>query len=193
MNINDYLDGVKAYFVDITNFDPAKSQQVLNEYFAATDSLRIATNERYLADNKEKKGVITTTSGLQYEVLTEGTGDKPSATDQVKVNYKGTFVDGKTFDSSYDRGEPVTFPLNGVIPGWTEGVGLMSVGSKYRFVIPFNLAYGERGNQAIPGKSTLVFEVELLEILPPAPAAPQQPQMTEEEIRKMLQEAQEGN
>ena len=126
--------------------------------------MRIATNEKYLADNKVKEGVITTPSGLQYKVITKGEGEMPTATDEVKVHYKGTFVDGKTFDSSYDRGEPISFPLNQVIPGWTEGVALMPVGSKYIFTIPYDLGYGERGSQSIPPKSTLVFVVELLEI-----------------------------
>ena len=192
MNVNDYLKGVTAFFADKTSLDPNKSQRIVKGYFVLADSLRSAVNEKYLADNKEKKGVITTSSGLQYEVLEEGSGDKPSPTSQVKVHYKGTFVDGKTFDSSYDRDEPVTFPLNGVIPGWTEGVGLMSVGSKYKFAIPYELGYGEQGNRAIPGKSTLVFEVELLEILPDAPQQPQLPSdLSEEEIKKMIEQAEE--
>lgn len=190
MNVNVYLEGLAAFFADKTSFDPNKSQRILNDYLVLADSLRSAVNEKYLADNKEKKGVITTPSGLQYEVLEEGSGDKPSPTSQVKVHYKGTFVDGKTFDSSYDRGEPITFPLNGVIAGWTEGVGLMSVGAKYEFTIPYQLGYGEQGNRAIPGKSTLVFEVELLEILPDA--QPQLPSdLSEEEIKKMLKQAEE--
>lgn len=120
--------------------------------------------EKYLAENAKKDGVKVTDSGLQYEVLTEGTGEHPKATDRVTVNYKGTLTDGTQFDSSYDRGEPITFALNRVIPGWTEGVQLMTVGSKYRFVIPSDLAYGERDMQTIPPNSVLVFEVELLGI-----------------------------
>lgn len=120
------------------------------------------------ADSAAKQGeskVITTASGLQYEVITEGTGASPSATDQVSVHYAGTLTDGTEFDSSYKRGQPATFPLNRVIPGWTEGVQLMKVGSKYKFTIPGNLAYGERGIPGtIPPNATLVFEVELLEI-----------------------------
>ncbi len=120
------------------------------------------------ASNGATKGeskVTTTASGLQYEVLTEGSGASPSATDQVTVHYRGTLTDGTEFDSSYERGQPATFPLNRVIAGWTEGVQLMNVGSKYRFTIPPNLAYGKRGVPGtIPPDATLVFEVELLEI-----------------------------
>lgn len=109
--------------------------------------------------------MITTASGLQYEVLTEGTGPKPKATDTVTVHYKGTLTNGKVFDSSYDRGEPISFPLDRVIKGWTEGLQLMSVGSKYRLTIPSQLGYGAAGaGGVIPPNATLVFEVELLKI-----------------------------
>lgn len=118
----------------------------------------------YLAENAKKTGVKVTASGLQYEVITEGKGAKPKATDTVKVHYEGKLLDGTVFDSSIKRGEPVSFPLNQVIPGWTEGVQLMSVGSKYKFTIPSNLAYGEQGSGPITPNSVLVFEVELLEI-----------------------------
>jgi len=119
----------------------------------------------YLADNAKKDGVTVTASGLQYEVLTEGTGASPSASDTVEVHYEGTLTDGKKFDSSYDRGQTIEFPLNGVIPGWTEGVQLMKEGAKYRFVIPSDLAYGPRGIPgAIPGGATLVFVVELIKV-----------------------------
>ncbi|WOT04516.1 FKBP-type peptidyl-prolyl cis-trans isomerase [Shewanella youngdeokensis] len=124
----------------------------------------LAESAAFLEANKAKDGVVTTESGLQYEVLTEGTGAKPAATDTVKVHYVGTLTNGTEFDSSVARGEPATFPLNRVIPGWTEGVQLMSVGSKFKFVIPSNLAYGDRDTPTIPANSTLVFEVELLEI-----------------------------
>ncbi|ALU43457.1 FKBP-type peptidyl-prolyl cis-trans isomerase [Pseudoalteromonas rubra] len=118
----------------------------------------------YLAENAKKDGVNVTDSGLQYEVLSEGEGKKPVATDIVKVHYKGTLLDGSEFDSSYARNQPATFPLNQVIAGWTEGLQLMAVGSKYKFTIPSELGYGERNLGKIPANSTLVFEVELLEI-----------------------------
>jgi FKBP-type peptidyl-prolyl cis-trans isomerase FkpA len=126
----------------------------------------------FLAKNKTAEGVITTASGLQYKVLRQGAGAKPNATDIVKVHYKGTLLNGETFDSSYDRNEPIDFPLNQVVPGWSEGVGLMSVGSKYQFWIPSDLAYGEMGSPPVIGpNATLVFEVELLDVAA-APAAP---------------------
>ena len=119
----------------------------------------------YLAENAKKDGVTVTASGLQYEVLTEGTGASPSATDTVEVHYEGTLTDGKKFDSSYDRGQTIEFPLNGVIPGWTEGVQLMKEGAKYRFTIPSDLAYGPRGIPGtIPGGATLKFDVELIKV-----------------------------
>ncbi|KAF7767334.1 FKBP-type peptidyl-prolyl cis-trans isomerase FkpA [Pseudoalteromonas undina] len=127
--------------------------------------------EKYLTENAKKEGVMVTESGLQYEVMSEGEGAKPVATDVVKVHYKGTLLDGTEFDSSYSRNEPTTFPLNRVIPGWTEGLQLMTVGSKYKFTIPSDLAYGDRDLGKIPANSTLIFEVELLEIQNDAEAA----------------------
>lgn len=119
----------------------------------------------FLAENAKKEGVMVTESGIQYTVLTAAEGDKPVATDTVKVHYKGTLLNGEQFDSSYDRGEPAVFPLNRVIAGWTEGVQLMSVGSKFKFTIPSELAYGPAGSPPrIPGHSVLEFEIELLEI-----------------------------
>jgi FKBP-type peptidyl-prolyl cis-trans isomerase len=124
---------------------------------------------KFLAENAKKPGVKTTPSGLQYQVITEGTGPKPKDSDVVKVHYKGTLLDGKTFDSSYDRGTPATFPLAAVIPGWREGLALMPVGSKYKLWIPASIGYGEAGTQGGPigPNATLVFEVELLEIVKP--------------------------
>ncbi len=121
--------------------------------------------EAFLAENKKRKGVITTESGLQYMVLEKGDGPKPKATDAVSVHYRGTLIDGTEFDSSHKRGKPVTFPVNGVIAGWTEALLLMNVGSKYKLFIPPNLGYGERGaSQVIGPEATLIFEVELLGI-----------------------------
>ena len=128
--------------------------------------------EAFLAKNKARAGVKTTASGLQYEVEKEGTGPTPKATDTVTVNYKGTLMDGTTFDSSYDRGQPATFVLNQVIPGWTEGVQLMKVGAKYKFYIPSALGYGDKGAGNVIGPNApLIFEVELLSIGEPKPAA----------------------
>lgn len=121
--------------------------------------------EAFLAENTSKEGVITTASGLQYIVLTEGAGEKPTARSQVTVHYRGTTLDGNEFDSSYSRNAPATFPLNGVIAGWTEGVQLMPIGAKYRFFIQPDLAYGAKGaGGAIGPNETLIFEVELLSI-----------------------------
>jgi FKBP-type peptidyl-prolyl cis-trans isomerase len=123
---------------------------------------------KYLEDNKKKPGVKTTASGLQYKVEKEGTGAQPKATDMVTVNYRGTLIDGTEFDSSYKRGQPATFPVNGVIKGWTEALQLMKQGSKYQLFIPSNLAYGERAmGPDIGPNSTLIFEVELQEVKPP--------------------------
>ena len=124
-----------------------------------------AEGEAFLAENATREEVTVTESGLQYEVIEAGSGPKPSATDKVTVHYSGKLLDGREFDSSYSRGEPATFPLNQVIAGWTEGVQLMSPGAKYKFYIPADLAYGERGaGQNIGPNSTLIFDVELLEI-----------------------------
>lgn len=123
-----------------------------------------AKSEAFLAENKTKPGVVTTASGLQYQVITEGTGENPTAEDMVEVHYTGKLLDGTVFDSSVERGQPVKFPLNGVIPGWTEGVQLMKPGAKYIFWIPSDLAYGDRGTGPIPGGSALMFEVELLSV-----------------------------
>ena len=126
-----------------------------------------AEADKFFAENKTKPGVVTLASGLQYKIITTGKGPKPAATDTIKANYKGTFLDGKQFDSSYDRGEPASFQVNGVIPGWTEALQLMPVGSKWQLFVPPSLAYGENGFQnAIPPNSALMFEVELLSIEP---------------------------
>jgi FKBP-type peptidyl-prolyl cis-trans isomerase len=121
--------------------------------------------EAYMTENGSHNGVTTTVSGLQYEVITQGSGAKPGPTDMVRVHYEGTLIDGTVFDSSYTRGNPIEFSLDGVIPGWTEGVQLMNEGSTYRFVIPSDLAYGPGGAGTIPPSSTLIFKVELISIV----------------------------
>ena len=121
-----------------------------------------SSGEAYLAENGKRDGVVTLPSGLQYEVVTEGDGPIPQSTDRVRVHYEGTLVDGTVFDSSYERGEPVVFPVTGVIPGWVEALQLMKVGSKWKLFIPADLAYGESGQGPIPPNSVLTFDVELL-------------------------------
>jgi FKBP-type peptidyl-prolyl cis-trans isomerase len=145
----------------------AENQKMLDAKNATgPDKENLDKGIAFLAENAKKEGVKTTASGLQYEVIKEGEGAKPKSTDEVRVHYHGTLIDGKVFDSSVERGEPTEFPLNRVIPGWTEGVQLMSKGSKYRFFIPYDLAYGDRGAGAdIKPYSALIFEVELLDIL----------------------------
>ena len=146
-----------------------EAQQVLNTFFQELEQ-KIAgaakeAGEKFLAENAKREGVKVTESGLQYEILEPSLGQKPKATDTVRVHYEGTLIDGTVFDSSYKRGESITFPLNGVIKGWTEGLQLMSIGSKYKFFIPYQLAYGERGAGAsIPPYAALIFTVELLGI-----------------------------
>ena len=129
---------------------------------------RAEKNKAFLDENKKKDGVVTLPSGLQYKVLTPGTGKTPKATDSVTVNYRGTLIDGTEFDSSYKRGQPATFPVNGVIPGWTEALQLMKEGAKWQLVLPPNIGYGERGAGQIPPNSVLIFEVELISVNPPA-------------------------
>lgn len=149
---------------------PQAAQAYIQTYFmeaSARDAKKTKEEgEKFLAENKAKKDVITTESGLQYQVVTEGKGPKPSVTDKVKVHYTGTLLDGTKFDSSVDRGEPMEFPVDGVIKGWTEILPMMPVGSKYIVWIPSELAYGERGaGQDIKPNSTLKFEIELLDIV----------------------------
>jgi len=149
-------------------------QKQMEERVAKAASAKEA-GEKFLAENAKREGVKSTASGLQYEMLTEGTGAQPKASDKVTVHYKGTLIDGTEFDSSYSRGQPVTFPLGNVIPGWTEGLQLMKAGGKAKLYIPASLGYGERGAGAKIGPNeTLVFEVELIKIekgdAPKAPA-----------------------
>lgn len=151
------LSIVTAILMGITMFSMAN---------ATSPEENKAAGAAFLAENAKKANIVTTKSGLQYEVLTPGKGTtSPSATSNVTVHYKGTTLDGKEFDSSYSRGEPATFPLNRVIPGWTEGVQLMTEGAKYRFYIPSELAYGEQGaGRDIGPNATLIFDVELIKI-----------------------------
>ncbi|ODT55436.1 MAG: hypothetical protein BGP01_12630 [Paludibacter sp. 47-17] len=165
-----FNDVLKGDSVVMKNED---AQAFLQTYFTAAQEKvaneKKSEGEKFLTENKKNPAVQVTESGLQYIVLTEGTGAKPTATDKVKVHYEGTLTDGTKFDSSYDRGEPIEFPLNQVIKGWTEGVQLMSVGSKYKFFVPYDLAYGEQGaGGVIPPFATLIFTVELLDINAPA-------------------------
>ncbi len=178
IEFDDFVAGVKAI---LTGSEPAvpfkEAGQLLEKYFADIEAEQKAEaeamgaalreeGEAFLKMNAEAEGVVVLPSGLQYKVLAEGEGKKPKATDKVKCHYAGTLLNGVQFDSSYDRGEPAVFGLNQVIPGWTEGVQLMSEGSKYEFYIPYNLAYGEHGAPgAIPPYATLKFVVELIEVL----------------------------
>ena len=171
MNVDDFVKGLKDVLTGAkTEMTHAEAQTVVNEHFRklAEDAYaqNKASGEAFLAANAKKEGVTVLPSGLQYLVLTEGNGKKPSATSQVKCHYEGTLLNGVKFDSSYDRNEPAVFGLNQVIAGWTEGVQLMSEGSKYEFYIPYDLAYGAHGAPgAIPPYATLKFVVELLEVL----------------------------
>lgn len=144
----------------------ARAQAAQQQQIEAMAEANLKAGEDYLVANAKKDGVTVTASGLQYRVLTAGSGDSPQATDTVRVHYEGRLISGDVFDSSYQRGEPVSFPLNGVIPGWSEGVQLMTPGAKYEFTIPAALAYGPSGTGPIPPNSVLVFDVELLEINP---------------------------
>lgn len=158
--MNDILNG-KA-----TLLDDASAGYCINKYMniAKTEKSKsiIEEGKKFLASNKTKPNVKTTASGLQYEVLQEGTGDHPTATSRVTCNYRGTLLNGTEFDNSYTRGQPITFSLQQVIAGWTEGLQLMTAGSKYRFWIPYTLGYGLTGKQNIPGGATLYFEIELI-------------------------------
>jgi FKBP-type peptidyl-prolyl cis-trans isomerase len=168
--IDDVVNGKTLRMDDAarTTIGTKMSTKIQQEHMAAMQKAGKEAQEagaKFLAENGKKTGVKTTASGLQYEVLKEGTGEHPKATDMVTVNYRGTLINGKEFDSSYSRNQPTTFPLNGVIPGWTEGLQLMTVGAKYKFYVPSQLAYGEQGGGATIGPNeTLIFEVELLSI-----------------------------
>lgn len=161
------LDDAAREQIKTTVSQKMQEEQVKAREEAATKATEEGT--KFLADNGKRPEVKTTASGLQYEVLKEGEGTSPKETDEVTVHYKGTLINGEEFDSSISRGQPVTFPLGNVIPGWTEGVQLMKPGAKYKFYIPSNLGYGERGAGAKIGpNSTLIFEVELISVGKPA-------------------------
>lgn len=171
MNIEDFVKGVSDILAgNKPALSHSEAQQVVTEHFkklaeAEYEAVKKA-GEEFLAANAKKEGVVVLPSGLQYEVLTEGTGKKPGATDKVECHYEGTLIDGTVFDSSIKRGETATFGVNQVIKGWVEALQLMQEGAKWRLFIPYNLAYGERGaGEMIPPYSTLVFEVELVKVL----------------------------
>lgn len=169
INYNSFYKGFYDGYNNNLDKSPIEYSNELKQVDAAINAKVAEINkkegEQFLAENATREGVVQLPSGLQYKVIKEGSGEKPSAQSKVKVHYTGKLLDGKVFDSSVERGQPATFGLNQVISGWTEGVALMTPGSKYIFYIPSNLAYGERGNSGIPPNSTLIFEVELLEVV----------------------------
>ena len=166
IDMQAYALGAKDAIAGVESQVPVEQEEMLMSVLSdALVQQKATSGEAYMAENAARPEVTTTESGLQYEVLAEGSGPKPSATDTVVTHYHGTLLDGTIFDSSVDRGSPASFPVNRVIAGWTEALQMMGVGSKWRLVIPPELAYGERGaGGAIPPNATLVFEVELLEI-----------------------------
>ncbi len=178
LNLEDFAQAVKdIYTGGKLAINEIEGQQMVIEYLQRRDAEKKAeqaaageaakkAGEDFLKENAKKEGVVVLPSGLQYQVIKEGTGRSPKATDNVKCHYEGRLIDGTMFDSSKKRGEPAMFPLNGVIKGWTEGVQLMKEGAVYKFFIPYNLAYGENGaGSAIPPYAALVFDVELIEVL----------------------------
>ena len=178
LSIDDFAQAIKDIVAGKTPLiGDAEAQQLVQNFFAEQEKKQRAAaaerfkaakeeGERYLSANALKEGVQVTASGLQYQVIRQGNGRRPKATDQVKCHYEGMLVDGTLFDSSIQRGEPATFPLNGVIAGWTEGLQLMQEGGKYRFFIPYHLGYGEHGaGSSIPPFAALIFDVELIEVI----------------------------
>lgn len=169
LNIDDFAQAITDVFNGDAKLSDAEAQVAVQDFFSrkAEEQAKAAKaeGENFLAENAKKEGVKTLPSGLQYKVLREGDGRKPSATDKVECHYEGTLINGEVFDSSYRRGETATFGLNQVIKGWTEGLQLMQEGAKYRFFIPYNLAYGEHGaGQSIPPYAALIFDVELIKV-----------------------------
>ena len=178
LNVDDFAQSIRDVLEGRElKVSHREAQQIVQDYFAQQEQKINAqraeqgkaqkeAGEKYLAENAKKEGVITTKSGLQYKVLTEGNGKQPTAKDTVKCHYEGFLIDGTVFDSSVQRGEPATFPLQQVIAGWTEGLQLMKEGAKYRFFIPYRLAYGEGGaGGMIPPFATLIFDVELIQVI----------------------------
>lgn len=178
LNIDDFAQAIKDIIAGKQpQIADQEAQTIVTEFFQQQEAKQRAVAAEKYKDNKEKgeawlaekameEGVVSLPSGLMYQVLNEGSGKKPTAEDTVECHYEGRLIDGTVFDSSYKRGESATFPLNGVIAGWTEGVQLMSEGAKYRFFIPYQLAYGERGaGAAIPPFAALVFDVELIKVM----------------------------
>lgn len=165
-----FIKAIETIYTDAeTAFTIDKADSIVNDYFIKLKDMAAQENlekgKKFLEENKKNEGVVALESGLQYKIITEGTGPKPKATDKVLCHYKGTLIDGTVFDSSYDRGEPISFPLNGVISGWTEALQLMGTGSKWILYIPSDMAYGERGAGGVIGPNeTLIFEVELISI-----------------------------
>lgn len=176
LNLEDFAQAIKDCVAGKPQLGDAEAQQLAQQFFAEQEKeqrakaaeigkAKKAEGEAYLAENAKKEGVITTESGLQYMVIKEGTGKSPKATDSVECHYEGFLIDGTVFDSSVQRGQTATFPLGGVIKGWTEGLQLMKEGGKYRFFIPYHLAYGEAGAAgAIPPYAALIFDVELIAV-----------------------------
>ena len=178
LNIDDFAQAVKDVLQgNALKVKSSEAQQIVQDFFAAQEQkinkqrqeagkMAKEAGEKYLAENAKKEGIITLPSGLQYQVLKEGNGKKPSAKDSVKCHYEGFLIDGTVFDSSVQRGEPAVFGLQQVIAGWTEGLQLMQEGAKYRFFIPYRLAYGEGGaGGSIPPYAALIFDVELIEVM----------------------------
>ncbi|MBR6692014.1 MAG: FKBP-type peptidyl-prolyl cis-trans isomerase [Bacteroidaceae bacterium] len=171
MNMEDFLKGVSDILTgNKPEMSHAEAQKIVNEHFRKLAEEAYAINkeagEKFLAENAKKEGVVTLPSGLQYEVIAEGNGNRPSATDRVKCHYEGTLIDGTVFDSSIKRGEPAVFGVNQVIKGWVEALQLMKEGAKWRLYIPYDMAYGENGaGELIPPYSALIFDVELISVL----------------------------
>lgn len=175
--VEGFRDAITKADAELTQEEIQQTMQQLVQALPAMQKQaaekNLAAGQAFMDENAKKEGIKTTESGLQYRVIQEGTGASPTAENRVQVNYRGRLVNGEEFDSSYERGEPAEFPVQGVIPGWSEALKLMKEGAKWEIYVPANLAYGERGQRGIPPNSPLIFEVELLKVLPGEPAQPQ--------------------